>query len=102
MEMEQFFGKVHYKFTDERYYTYLNEGSVDGFSMLNVALGYRLGNMGWLKSLTAQIDVTNVLEEDYISTVGSGGFVNADPNGTAQTLLPGAPRQWFFTLKAAL
>ncbi|MGA0839115.1 MAG: TonB-dependent receptor [Pseudomonadales bacterium] len=102
VEMEQFFGKVHYKFTDERYYTYLNEGSVDGFSMVNVALGYRLGNLGWLKSLTAQIDVTNLLEEDYISTVGSGGFVNADPNGTAQTLLPGAPRQWFFTLKAAL
>jgi iron complex outermembrane receptor protein len=36
----------------------------------------------------------------YISTVGSNGFVNADPNGTTQTLLVGAPRQYFVTLKA--
>jgi outer membrane PBP1 activator LpoA protein len=43
----------------------------------------------------------NVFDEDYISTVGSGGFSNSDPNGTGQTLLPGAPRQVFFTLKAA-
>ncbi|MFM8353938.1 MAG: TonB-dependent receptor domain-containing protein, partial [Gammaproteobacteria bacterium] len=102
LEIDRAFAKVHYKFTDERYYTYLNEGSVDGFSMVNVSFGYRLGDLGFIKELTAQIDVTNVLDETYISTVGSGGFVNADPNGTAQTILPGAPRQWFFSLKASL
>jgi len=45
--------------------------------------------------------VANAFDEDYISTVGSGGFSNSDAAGTAQTLLPGAPRQVFFTLKAA-
>jgi iron complex outermembrane receptor protein len=75
---------------------------VNGFSMVNMSVGYRLGDLGFIKELTAQIDVTNVLDETYISTVGSGGFVNADPDGTAQTLLPGAPRQWFFSLKASL
>lgn len=102
LEVDRGFAKVHYKYTDERYYTYLNEGSVNGFSMVNMSVGYRLGDLGFIKELTAQIDVMNVLDETYISTVGSGGFVNADPDGTAQTLLPGAPRQWFFSLKASL
>jgi len=56
--------------------------------------------MGVLKDLTAQIDIANLLDEDYISTVGSGGFGNSDLAGTAMTLLPGAPRQLFFTVKA--
>jgi len=50
--------------------------------------------------LTLQGSVTNATDELYISTVGSNGFVNADPNGTAQTLLRGAPRQYFISLKA--
>jgi len=54
-----------------------------------------------LKAVTAQVDVANLLDKDYISTVGSGGFGNSDLAGTAQTLLPGAPRQLFFSLKAS-
>ncbi len=57
--------------------------------------------MGMLKAVTAQVDVANLLDKDYISTVGSGGFGNSDLAGTAQTLLPGAPRQLFFSLKAS-
>jgi iron complex outermembrane receptor protein len=102
VEMEKAYAKLHYKFTDERYYTYLNQGSVDSYSIVNLGVGYRLGSLGFLKGLTAQLDVTNLLDEEYISTVGSGGFVNSDPDGTAQTLLPGAPQQWFFSVKASL
>ena len=43
--------------------------------------------------------MTNLTDKRYISTIGSGGFTASDPNGTAQTLLAGAPRQWFVTLK---
>jgi len=101
LEYGQAFAKLHYKYTDERYYTYLNDGSVDGYSIVNLGLGYRFGDLGLLQGLTAQLDVTNLFDEEYIATVGSGGFSNSDPNGTAQTLLPGAPQQWFFSLKAA-
>jgi iron complex outermembrane receptor protein len=52
------------------------------------------------EELTVQAAVTNITDKFYISTVGSNGFVNADPNGTAQTLLRGAPRQVFVSLKA--
>jgi iron complex outermembrane receptor protein len=101
LETETVFAKLNFKYTDERQYTYLNEGSVPSFTMLNLAVGYRFGDLGTVKDLTAQLDVTNLLDKDYISTVGSGGFINSDLNGTAQTLLPGAPRQTFLSLKAS-
>jgi iron complex outermembrane receptor protein len=100
-EMERMFAKVHLKYTGERQYTFLNQGSVESATIVNVSAGYRFGNLGMLKELTAQVDLTNLMDRDYISTVGSGGFGNSDVNGTAQTLLPGAPRQLFLSLKAA-
>ena len=95
------FGKLSYKYTSERQYTYLNEGAVSSFGMMNLALGYRFGTVGAAQDLTLQLDVTNLLDKDYIATVGSGGFGNSDFAGTAQTLLPGAPRQLFVSLKAS-
>jgi len=101
LETESVFAKLNFKYTGERQYTYLNEGSVSSFSIVNLALGYRFGDLGFANDLTAQLDVTNLTDKDYIATVGSGGFGNSDLAGTAQTLLPGAPRQVFFSLKAA-
>lgn len=95
------FAKLSYKYTSERQYTYLNEGAVSSFGLMNLAVGYRFGDLGFASDLTAQLDVTNLLDKDYISTVGSGGFGNSDLTNTAQTLLPGAPRQLFISLKAA-
>jgi len=100
-ETAQLFAKLHLKYTGEREYTFLNQGNVDAFSVVNLSAGYHFGNMGMLKAVTAQVDVANLLDKDYISTVGSGGFGNSDLAGTAQTLLPGAPRQLFFSLKAS-
>ena len=100
-EVDQAFAKLHFKFTGQREYTFLNQGDVDGFSVVNLSAGYRFGQMGMIKDLTAQLDIANLLDEDYISTVGSGGFGNADLAGTAQTLLTGAPRQMFLSIKAA-
>lgn len=100
-DTQQLFAKLNYKYTSERQYTYLNEGAVSSFGMLNLSLGYRFGDLGFARDLTAQLDATNLLDKDYIATVGSGGFGNSDFAGTAQTLLPGAPRQLFFSLKAA-
>jgi iron complex outermembrane receptor protein len=100
-EVDKTFAKLHLKFTGEREYTFLNQGNVDGFTVVNLSAGYRFGQIGMIKELTAQIDIANLLDEDYISTVGSGGFGNSDLAGTAQTLLPGAPRQMFFSVKAA-
>jgi iron complex outermembrane recepter protein len=86
--------------TGKRFYTYLNQGGVDSYTLLNMGLGYRFTQIGSLAGLTLQADVTNLTDEDYFSTIDSNGFVNADATGTTQTLLLGAPRQYFLSLKA--
>ncbi len=101
VEMDRFFARLHLKHTGDRYYTFLNEGEVDAFTLVNLSVGYRLPDLGFLKEVTAQLDVNNLTDKEYISTVGSGGFSNSDPNGTGQTILPGAPRQVFFSVKGA-
>ena len=95
-----FFVRADGNYIGKRYYTYLNRGHVDAYTLFNVSIGYRMSNLGFAKKLTVQGAVTNIEDNVYIATVGSNGFVNADPNGTTQTLLRGAPRQFFFSLKA--
>jgi iron complex outermembrane receptor protein len=95
-----FFVRADLNRTDERFYTYLNQGSVDAYTLLNLGAGYRFKDLGGVDELVLQLDATNLTDTDYFSTIDSNGFVNADPNGTAQTLLLGAPRQFFVSLKA--
>jgi iron complex outermembrane receptor protein len=95
-----FFAHADVNYVDERYYTYLNQGSVDSYSVLNAGIGYRFTGLGFVDQLSLQADVTNLTDEEYFSTIDSNGFVNSDPNGTTQTLLLGAPRQYFISLKA--
>ncbi len=94
------FARVDGSFVDERFYTYLNDASADSYSLFNATVGYRFRNLGFVEELVVQGDVTNLADENYISTIGSNGFVNSDVSGTAQTLLRGAPRQVFLSLKA--
>lgn len=98
----QFFARVGGKYTGKRYYTYLNDNAVDAYWVANLSAGYKLKSMGWAKELSLQVNVTNLFDKQYISTIGTNGFQASDPKGTAQTLLTGAPRQLFFTLNGKL
>jgi iron complex outermembrane recepter protein len=95
-----FFARVGVSHTGERYYSYLNDASVPATTLVDGSVGYRFGDLGFLKGLTLQANVTNLLDEEYVSTIGSNGFGNSDATGVAQTLLAGAPRQFFVTLEA--
>jgi iron complex outermembrane recepter protein len=95
-----FFVHADVNFVDDRYYTYLNEGGVDSYTLLNAGIGYRFSGLGFIEQLSLQADITNLTDEEYFSTIDSNGFTNSDPNGTTQTLLLGAPRQYFISLKA--
>ncbi len=88
------------KFTDERFITYLNDSKVDSFWTLDATVGYDFGEVGFADTLRAQLNLSNLLDEEYFSTVGSNGFVTSDPDGLNYTLLAGAPRQAFLTLEA--
>jgi iron complex outermembrane receptor protein len=95
-----FFASANVNYTDERFYTYLNQGSVDAYTLVNLTAGYRFRGFGAFEQLSIQLDATNVTDKEYFSTIDSNGFTEADPNGTWNSLLLGAPRQFFLSAKA--
>lgn len=93
------FGSVGANYTSKRYYTYLNDASVDSYTLVEASIGYRFQGSPWMEGLVIQANATNLFDKKYIATIGSNGFTNSDPSGNAQTLLPGAPQQFFVSLK---
>jgi iron complex outermembrane receptor protein len=91
------FGHFGMDYMSKRFYSYTNDASVGGRTVFNLGAGYRVKNLGLLKEGTVQVAVTNLLDAKYVSTIGSNGFVNSDPTGTAQTLLVAPPRQFVVT-----
>jgi iron complex outermembrane receptor protein len=49
-----------------------------------------------LDGLDLQLNVTNLLDEEYVSTVGTNGFNTGSDN---QTLMVGSPREVFATIR---
>jgi iron complex outermembrane receptor protein len=90
------FGRAGLSFQSKRFFTYTNDQSVDGRALVDATLGWRFGGEGWTRGLAVQGSVTNLFDEDYVATIGSNGFGNRGDN---QTLLAGAPRQWFVTVR---
>lgn len=101
-DMGGLFIRVDGNYLSKRYYSYLNDAHAGSYTLFNASAGYRFGQIGALNELTLQFDATNLFDKKYIATLNSNGFVESDLAGTAQTLLPGAPRQWFLSLKARL
>ncbi|MBO9710934.1 MAG: TonB-dependent receptor [Caulobacter sp.] len=96
------FGALGVGYVSSRWYTFENDGGkVDGYTTADLTVGYRFDGAegSLLHGLEIQGNITNLTDEDYIATVGSGGASKADPSGTAMTLLPGAPRQAYVTIK---
>ncbi|EZP74434.1 TonB-denpendent receptor [Sphingomonas paucimobilis] len=91
-ERDGAFGRIGVNYMSRRYYTYTNDQSVPGRVIVDATVGYR-----FTERLELQLNATNLLDKRYISTVGSGGFSNS---GDGQTLLIGAPSQFFATIKA--
>ena len=86
------------KYVGRRYYTYLNDAPVSGFTLANVSLGYQLGNIREMRDIGLRLNVSNLSDKHHIATLGTNGYFNSDPAGTRQTLLPGAPRQVFLSV----
>jgi iron complex outermembrane receptor protein len=86
------FGRVGLNYMSRRYYSYTNDASVPGRLIVDASIGYHLTD-----KIEVQLNATNLFDKKYVGTIGSGGFGNS---GDAQTLLVGAPQQFFATLKA--
>jgi iron complex outermembrane recepter protein len=96
-EHNGWFGSLGGKYTGQRYYTYLNDNKVDAFMVFNASTGYRQKNVAGLKEFALQLNVTNLMNKKYFSTIGSNGFAASDVQGAFATMLEGAPRQAFVT-----
>ncbi|MFG6489639.1 TonB-dependent receptor [Roseateles sp. BYS78W] len=95
----QWFGNLGADYMSKRYYSYLNDAAVSGRTLFNLSGGLRAKSLGFLSEGSVQVGVTNLGDKKYISTVGSNGFGNS---GDSQTLLTGAPRQFFVTFTGKL
>ncbi len=96
------FTRVGAKYTAKRYYTYTNDNGVPSYWLGNLSAGYKLPSAGMFKELSLQLNITNLFDKQYYSTIGSNGFVASDPAGTFATLQAGAPRQFFVSLNGKL
>jgi iron complex outermembrane recepter protein len=94
-----FFGHLDGSYMSKRYYTYTNDGAVRAQTLFDLTLGYRLHRDDCFDGSEIQLNVTNLFDVDYISTIGSNGYVNSDPNGSFQTMQAGAPQQVTLTLR---
>ena len=86
------FGRIGFNYMTKREFTYTNDRHVPSRLLADAAFGYRFNDRFEL-----QFNISNLFDEQYVATIGSGGYGNS---GDRQTLLVGAPRQFFATLKA--
>jgi iron complex outermembrane receptor protein len=92
-----FYGRANANAMSRRFFTYSNDRSVGGRVLVDGKIGYRFtSDNRWLDKIAIEASVTNLFDRRYVATIGSNGFGFAGDN---QTLLPGAPRQFFVTLR---
>ncbi|MFN4239341.1 MAG: TonB-dependent receptor [Erythrobacter cryptus] len=92
-----FYARGNANYTSQRFFTFSNDQSVDGRVLVDALIGVRLNSDNrLLDGLALEVTATNLFDERYIGTIGSNGF---GFRGDNQTLLPGAPQQFFITLR---
>ncbi len=97
---DSLFGKIGMNYQSRRYYTYTNGNSVAGRALVDATLGYRFGeDNGALSGLEVQLNATNLFDKRYVATLGQAGLTFRDPNGTLQSMLVGAPQQFFVSVR---
>ena len=91
---------------DDRFFSITNDlvrpgdraGRVPGYTLVDAGAGWRFRDVAALRELTVQLNVTNLLDEAFVSTIGTGGFT---VRGDTQTMMAGARRQSFLTVSTA-
>jgi iron complex outermembrane receptor protein len=91
----ELYGQLSVAYTGSRYFSYVNTAEVDAYTLVDLSAGYRFSG-ALLEGAEVQLNVTNLMDEEYVSTVGTNGF-NAGADN--QTLMVGSPRQVFVTLR---
>jgi iron complex outermembrane receptor protein len=93
---EGFFGRFSLSYLSKRYFNYENDRSVPSQTLADFTVGYRFSGSDWRNGLEIQANVSNLFDEEYISTINSNGF---PLRGDSQTLLVGAPQTAYVTIR---
>ena len=93
------FGRIGSDYMSTRYFTYNNDGSVAGRFLTEFGAGYTREQVGAFKDFKAQLNVSNLLNSQYYSSIGTNGYHASDPlSVNNNTLQVGAPRSISGTL----
>ncbi len=93
----QFYARGNANYTSERFFTFSNDRSVEGRVLVDALIGFRLqSDNRFINGLALEVTATNLFDEEFVGTIGSNGFGFSGDN---QTLLAGAPQQFFVTLR---
>ena len=91
------FAAVSGSYTGDRFFSYINNAKVDAYSVFDLTAGYRFtGGSKTFDGVEVALNVPNLFDKEYISSLGTNGFNTSADN---QTLMVGAPRQVFLALK---
>jgi iron complex outermembrane recepter protein len=90
------FARGSLAYLSKRYFTYENDRSAPSQTVADLVVGYRFSGSPMLDGLEVQLNISNLFDEEYISTINSNGF---PLRGDSQTLLPAAPRQVFVSVR---
>lgn len=94
-----FYATLSGSYTGEREQDYTNAtGTIDAFTVFDLSAGVRFAGDDLLDGLSLQLNVTNLLDEEYVSTIGTNGFTSGDAFFN-QSLMTAPPRQAFVTLR---
>jgi iron complex outermembrane receptor protein len=101
------FGQLTAKYTGKAFSTLVNDQQMDGYTLLNLAAGYKLPSTGFFKAPEVRLNVDNLANTDYqriSSSSGSLFTVRSLPLGTLAGSNPfyyiGAPRFLSVTLRS--
>jgi iron complex outermembrane receptor protein len=83
------------RYVGERYFTVENDLSVPSYTLVDAGLGWSVPRAWAARELRLQLNVLNLLDEEYIGVMGTNGFT---VRGDNQTLQPGPSRQVFFSV----
>ncbi len=86
-------------FMGRRPFSYTNDTFVHSFWLASIGTNYDLGRLGAMKNVTFSFNVSNLFNSKYISEMGGEG--GSPLVGDYQSLLPGAPRQYFGGVRAS-
>lgn len=92
-----FLGSVAARHVGERFFSILNDIAAPSYTTVDLSAGYTIKPRG-LRSITVQVNAINLLDEEFISTIGTGGF---SVRGDLETLMAGQRRLVFFSLNTA-